>query len=128
MFLTTLSTINLKSETFSDMETLSDTMPQIEKLCRLLNIRRLDIFGSATRDFSSAGDVDILVQFEGEQDLFRRFFELHEGLEKIFGKPIDLVMERPIRNPFFKQSVEDSRRNIYAAHSSSITSSLNSRP
>jgi len=36
-------------------------------------------------------------------------------LERLFGRPVDLVEPRPIRNPYFRQAVEQSRVLIYAA-------------
>jgi predicted nucleotidyltransferase len=77
----------------------------------------LDVFGSAaTDDLGPDSDVDILVQFERDgTDLFDRYFELKEGLEELFGRDVDPVIEESIKNPYFKESVERSRKNLYAA-------------
>ena len=93
------------------------TTPSINELCRRLGISRLDIFGSAaTDDFGGNNDVDVLVRFERDgTDLFDRYFELKEGLERLFGRDVDVVLEESIKNPYFKQGLERSRRNIYAA-------------
>ncbi len=91
-------------------------MPEIAELCRRLRINRLDVFGSATSDdFHAESDVDVLVQFEPDGDgLFNRYFDLKEGLEGIFGRPVDVIVEDSLRNPYFKASVERSRRTVYA--------------
>jgi predicted nucleotidyltransferase len=91
-------------------------MPEIAELCRRLRINRLDVFGSATSDdFHAESDVDVLVRFEQDGDgLFNRYFDLKEGLESIFGRPVDVVVEDSLRNPYFKASVERSRRTVYA--------------
>jgi hypothetical protein len=47
--------------------------------------------------------------------LFNRYFDLKEGLERIFGRPVDVVVERAVVNPYFKASIERSRKNVYAA-------------
>ena len=91
-------------------------IPEIAELCRRLGISRLDVFGSATSDcFHAESDVDVLVQFERDGDgLFNRYFDLKEGLERIFGRPVDVVVEESLKNPYFRASVERSRRTVYA--------------
>ena len=90
---------------------------EIDELCRRLGVRRLDIFGSAaTDDLHPGSDVDVLVQFDREQGrLFDRYFELKERLEEMFGRPVDLVVEDALKNPYFIQAVERTRENVYAA-------------
>jgi uncharacterized protein len=90
--------------------------PQIDDICRELPVRRLGVFGSAlTRDFGPASDVDVLVVFDEDTkaDLFDKYFELKERLEEVFGREVDLVVDRPFRNPVFKDSVEKTRTVIY---------------
>jgi uncharacterized protein len=96
-----------------DVSRLKD---QIDRVCQELPIRRLGLFGSAmTEDFDSASDVDVLVVFEDEskEDLFERYFELKERLEKIFGREVGLVVDGHFRNPVFRDSVERTRTVIY---------------
>jgi predicted nucleotidyltransferase len=89
----------------------------IIQLCERLRVKRLDIFGSAmTGSFRADSDVDVLVEFEPDAgDLFSRYFDLKEGLEHLLGKPVDVVVERAVKNPYFKASVERTRTNVYAA-------------
>ena len=91
--------------------------PEIGDLCRKLRVKRLDIFGSATGDdFCPDSDVDVLVQFERDSDRpFDRYFELKENLEDILGRTVDVIVEKAIKNPYFKSEVERTRRNVYAA-------------
>ena len=92
--------------------------PEVGRLCRHLNIRRLDLFGSAAReDCTCESDVDVLVEFgdSGSGGLFNRYFDLKEGLEELFGRPVDVVIGRSVKNPYLKASIEKSRRNLYAA-------------
>lgn len=91
--------------------------PEITDLCRRLGVSRLDVFGSATSErFDAQSDVDVLVRFEsGAGGLFARYFDLKEGLEQIFGRAVDVVVEDGVRNPYLKESIELSRRNVYAA-------------
>ena len=88
----------------------------IAELCRRYQVERLEVFGSATRpDFDAQrSDVHFLVTFlPGSTDL-DGFLGLAEGLEALLDRPVDLVVERAIRNPYFRQTVADTRRLIYA--------------
>jgi len=88
----------------------------INNLCRLLRVKELELFGSATRDdFSPASDIDVLVTFEGREQLFSRYFDLKEGLEQIFGRRVDVVMPEAISNPIFRQHIEKERTVVYGA-------------
>jgi len=89
---------------------------RIHQLCRELSLRRLDLIGSAAReDFSDESDIDVLVTFGTDENLFERYFTLKAKLEEIFGRKVDVVEERAIRNPFFKQAIEKDRVNLYGA-------------
>lgn len=89
---------------------------KVEAVCRELSLSRLDLIGSAARDdFSPASDVDVLVTFLGKEKLFRRYFSLKEKLEEIFGRPVDVIEEQAIRNPYFRRAVEKDRIKIYGA-------------
>ncbi|MFD9699041.1 nucleotidyltransferase family protein [Lentzea sp. NPDC059081] len=94
-------------------------LAEIEQLCRELSVRRLDVFGSAVSgSFDVAtSDVDILVDFEVGFgfDHFGSYFALKEGLERILGRPVDLVINESIRNPYFRKQVMESKENLYAA-------------
>lgn len=92
---------------------------EIEALCRQYGVLRLDLFGSATGPtFDPAtSDYDFLVEFDacnvpGYAD---RYLGLLEELTSLLGRPVDLVVERAIRNPYFKEGVNRSRQLFYAA-------------
>jgi predicted nucleotidyltransferase len=90
--------------------------PDIENVCRNLPVRKLSLFGSAiTQAFSQSSDVDVLVVFDSDEDIdfFSKYFELKEQLERIFRREIDLVVDKPFKNPFFRESVEKTRTMIY---------------
>ena len=92
---------------------------ELQALCRRFHVRRLDLFGSAASgDFDPEhSDIDFLVEFErgAPQHPFDAYFGLKEGLEELFGRPVDLVEAGAVRNPYLKESIEQSRENVYAA-------------
>ena len=82
-------------------------------------IVRLELFGSAAGpEFRpAASDVDLVVEF-GELESGRyadAYFGLLAGLEALFGRDVDLVVDRAIRNPYFRQKIDQSRTLLYAA-------------
>lgn len=99
---------------------LEEKLPELEQLCKLYGVKRLEVVGSAARevDFNPArSDVDFLVDFEPGRlpATLRGFFGFREALENIVGRPVDLVMLDAVRNPYLKASLESSRRLLYAA-------------
>lgn len=92
---------------------------QIVELCRRYDVRRLDIFGSATRDdFDPArSDFDLLVEFEPDSSLrfLDQYFGFKEKLEELLGRSVDLVMPAAVVNPYLRESIERDRRTLYAA-------------
>jgi len=92
---------------------------ELEALCRRFLVRRLEVFGSAAAGgFRAEGsDLDFLVEFEPEAGpgYADRYFGLLESLEALFGRPVDLVVARTIKNPYFRDSVERTNALLYAA-------------
>lgn len=89
---------------------------KIVELCRSRPIVRLGLFGSAmTKRFTLQSDIDVLVIFEnGEEiDVFDEYFDLKEALEKIFDRTVDLVIDKPFKNPFLQKAVDRTRKIIY---------------
>ena len=95
---------------------IESVRPEVAELCKSLGVARLDLFGSmATGRAGPDSDVDVLVEFiDGKYRLLGEYMDLKWGLERIFDRDGDVVVERAIKNPYFKQSVEVTRRNIYA--------------
>jgi predicted nucleotidyltransferase len=86
----------------------------LERVCRAVSLRSLDLVGSGARkDLRSDSDLDFLVTFQGDTDLFRRYFDLKERLEHIFERPVDLIEERAVRNPYLRKALERDRVRVY---------------
>ncbi|MFN7137101.1 MAG: nucleotidyltransferase family protein [Thermomonas sp.] len=91
---------------------------EIEVVCRRHHVRKLELFGSAARGQAGMGsDYDFLVEFAplppgGYADAY---FGLLEDLQKLLDSPVELVVERAIRNPYFRQAVQAHREPVYAA-------------
>jgi predicted nucleotidyltransferase len=90
---------------------------RLDGFCRRWRIQELALFGSVLRsDFRPDSDVDVLVTFEPDApwtlwDLSRMRAELKE----LFGREVDLVEKKALRNPFRRQAILADQRVIYAA-------------
>jgi predicted nucleotidyltransferase len=61
---------------------------------RALGARRVGVFGSYARgEETPASDVDVYLEFEAGMKNYDRFYAIHELLERLFGRPIDLVTD-----------------------------------
>ena len=100
-------------------EIIETRKDKVAELCRRYEVRRLDLFGSATReDFDpSRSDMDFLVEFEpgGTLKALDQYFGLKEGLEALLERPVDLVVASAVKNPYIRKSIEETRENLYAA-------------
>ncbi len=84
----------------------------IADFCRRHRIRRLAVFGSALRDdFSSASDIDVLVEFERGAHPGLSFFTMGDELADILGHRVDLVTPGAIR-PAYRDAILSSARDI----------------
>jgi predicted nucleotidyltransferase len=93
---------------------------EVAVLCQGQHVRRLELFGSASRgDFDAASsDLDFLVEFIPGATAGRAldaYFGLKESLEELFGRPVDLVMSDAVTNPYVRANINRSRETVYAA-------------
>ena len=91
----------------------------IDELCGRFHVARLELFGSAAEglfDLTNS-DVDFLVEFEAGQNLgpwLGQYFDFKEALERLLGRPVDLVMSGAMKNPHFIREVNRTRCPLYA--------------
>lgn len=92
---------------------------EVEALCRRYGVLRLDLFGSAAtgQDRFGESDLDFLVEFVPLEPgkYAGAYFGLLESLQDLFGRPVDLVVDSSIKNPYFREAVERSKALLYAA-------------
>lgn len=90
---------------------------RLADFCRRWRISEFALFGSVLReDFRPESDVDVLVSFEPDApwSLWDLSTMRHE-LEEIFGREVDLVEKKALRNPFRRHAILTSKQVIYAA-------------
>ena len=95
---------------------LIDNMEKINALCRNHNVRSLFAFGSVVTDsFNDKSDIDLLVSFNPMEhgDYADTYFRLAENFEKLFKRQVDLVTEKSLKNPYFIESVNQTKTLLY---------------
>ena len=98
---------------------LMERKADLDRVCRQHHVRRLELFGSATtgRFDPDHSDLDFLIEFEPllSSVYADTYFGLRDSLEEIFGRPVDLVVASSIKNPYFRQAVEQTKALLYAS-------------
>jgi predicted nucleotidyltransferase len=89
---------------------------EIKQLCDRHNVRKLYAFGSAlTEKFDQHSNIDLIVDFEpiDVAQYADNYYNLKFSLEDIFHRPVDLLEEKAIKNPYFRQVVNTKRQVVY---------------
>ena|SRR3954454_15926386 len=98
------------------MQFIKQHTKEIEALCRQHRVKRLYAFGSVLTDrFADASDIDLIVDFNpmNTEQYADNYFNLKFALEDTLHRPIDLLEESAIKNPYFKKAIENQRQLIY---------------
>jgi predicted nucleotidyltransferase len=98
---------------------VEESISELSTLCVKHGVHRLALFGSGTgnRFDPATSDLDFLVEFKSmtPAEHAESYFGLLEDLEALLKIPVDLIEPEPIRNPYFRESVEESRVVLYDA-------------
>ena len=97
---------------------IAERQSEIAALCRRFSVRRLAVFGSAARgeDFDlQRSDVDFAVAFERADASLDEFLALRDALAAAVGRPVDLVMDGSVRNPFILAGIQRSAETVYGS-------------
>ena len=99
------------------MHLINDNIQKLFALCLRYKVRKLYAFGSIlTPRFNEDSDVDILVDFNSEIDYNNyadNYFDFHNALRTLFGREVDLVDESAVKNPYFREELEETKHLIY---------------
>ena len=64
---------------------------------RRFGARRIGVFGSFARgEENDNSDVDVYVEFDDRERTYDNFFAMHELLEKLLGRRVDLVTDKSL--------------------------------
>jgi len=98
---------------------MQEKAEELAEVCKTRAVRRLALFGSAAQGAfdPASSDLDFLVEFQPASPAqhANHYFGLQEDLESLFGVPVELVEPESIRNPYFRQAIEETQVLVYAA-------------
>ena len=68
-----------------------------------------------TDRFNSESDIDLIVDFSNidVEDYADNYFDFKFSLQDILNRTVDLLEEKAIKNPYFKQTVTKQKQLIY---------------
>jgi uncharacterized protein len=98
------------------MSIIEQYKDDIYRLCASHKVKKLYAFGSVlTETFNEDSDIDLVVDFEtGDAAHYAdNYFDLKFSLQDILQRPIDLLEEQAIRNPYFRQAIHQERKLVY---------------
>jgi len=90
---------------------------QLVALCKKYKVERVYAFGSVvTGKFDvSSSDIDLIVELAPLPPLEKgeNLLSLWNELEELYGREVDLLTDKPIRNPYLKKTIEETKQLIY---------------
>lgn len=100
------------------IELIEKKRGELAELCRRYGVERLYLFGSAAtgRFRSPSSDLDFIVEMADRQPnaaYADRYLAFAEELERLFERPVDLITEQSIRNPYFRREIDATRQLVY---------------
>lgn len=103
------------------MLSFSSYQSSLAALCSRYGVVRLEAFGSVlTKEFSRASDIDMVVTFServvnDHASYAATYFGLHDGLEALFGRRVDLLEEQALTNPYLRSSINQHKQSLFVA-------------
>ena len=98
------------------MNLIENNSQKIIALCKKHKVGKLFVFGSILTDrFNEDSDVDMVVDFDKVtlEDYADNYFDLKFSLEDIFGREVDLLEDKAIRNPVLRRNIDNSKVLVY---------------
>ena len=90
---------------------------EINSLCLQNKVKSLYVFGSVLTDrFNEKSDIDLVVDIDSNDpfDYADTYFNLKFALQDLFRRPIDLLENKAIKNPYVRRNIDHSKSLIYA--------------
>ena len=100
------------------MKLIERNMAQIVALCEKHKVVTLYVFGSVLTDkFNKDSDVDFSVIFDRNAlsllEYGENYFAFKFALEDLLHRDVDLIEYNAVRNPYFKEELDETKHVIY---------------
>lgn len=101
------------------MKLIEMNIDKIIALCKKYKVAKLWVFGSIlTPRFNDNSDVDFLVEFDDNHidllDYADNFFDFIHEIEAVIGRKVDMVVNKSIKNRYFRTEVDETRRLLWS--------------
>lgn len=98
---------------------IKNNITELKNICLTLDVKRLYAFGSVVSDkFKDDSDLDFLISFAEYLSIEQytdNYFALQYKLRELFKREIEIVTERTLSNPYFIESINETKELIYEA-------------
>jgi predicted nucleotidyltransferase len=98
------------------MNLISQHQATLRELCTRYKVKSLYAFGSVlSNNFNQNSDIDLIIHFKDMpvKEYADNYFDFKYSLQNIFNRPVDLLEEQAIKNPFFKNVVNQNKQQVY---------------
>jgi hypothetical protein len=88
----------------------------INKLCVRNKVKTLYVFGSVLSDrFNEQSDIDLIVDIDSDDpfEYADNYFNLKFALQDLIKRPVDLLENKAIKNPYIRQNIDKSKSLVY---------------
>jgi predicted nucleotidyltransferase len=95
---------------------LQDHIEQIKLSCNKHDVKSLFAFGSVVSNkLKSDSDIDLIVDIDSKDpiDYADNYFALKFQLEDILKRPVDLLEDKALKNPFLKKQIDNTKVLVY---------------
>ena len=95
---------------------ISDNINKIRSVCEENNVKSLFAFGSVIEGrFTEKSDIDLLISFNPmkHEDYAENYFIVADKFEDIFHRPVDLITDKSLGNPYFINSLNKTKTLLY---------------
>lgn len=100
------------------MKEISNHIKEIQELCLRHQVKALYAFGSVLQNnLKQSSDIDLIVEFQPlELKLYaNNYYNLKFPLQQILDRPVDLLENQAIKNPYFRKEIEKKKQPVYVA-------------
>jgi uncharacterized protein len=98
------------------VKALKEHIEQIKQACNAYHVKSLFAFGSVVSNkLKSDSDIDLIVDIDSKDpiDYSDNYFALKFQLENILKRPVDLLEDKAVKNPFLKKQIDNTKVLIY---------------
>jgi predicted nucleotidyltransferase len=100
------------------MKEINNHIEEIQKLCLQHHVKALYAFGSVLQDrLNQSSDIDMIVEFQPLElkSYANNYYNLKFSLQQILDRPVDLLENQAIKNPYFRKEIEKKKQPVYVA-------------